>query len=97
MLNNCLSELYFNIFDHAEANGVSFSYIHCDDEDVIHIAICDFGKGIASTMRRAFPDIKDDAEALAKALEKEYRQKPKIITRDSDWIMLFLASKMGLN
>ena len=77
MLNNCLSELYFNIFDHAEANGVSFSYIHCDDEDVIHIAICDFGKGIASTMRRAFPDIKDDAEALAKALEKGVSAKTK--------------------
>lgn len=70
MLNNCLSELYFNIFDHAEANGVSFSYIHCDNQDVIHIAICDFGKGIASTMRRAFPEIKDDATALKKALEK---------------------------
>lgn len=70
MLNNCLSELYFNIFDHAEANGVSFSYIHCDDEEIIHIAICDFGKGIADTMKKAFPEIKDDQAALVKALEK---------------------------
>lgn len=70
MLNNCLSELYFNIFDHAEANGVSFSYIHCDANDVIHIAICDFGKGIAKTMRKAFPNITSDHTALAKALEK---------------------------
>ena len=77
MLNSCLSELYFNIFDHAEANGVSFSYIHCDDDDIIHIAICDFGKGIANTMRQAFPDLKDDAAALAKALEKGVSAKTK--------------------
>lgn len=77
MLNSCLSELYFNIFDHAEANGVSFSYIHCDDDDIIHIAICDFGKGIANTMRQAFPDLKDDAAALAKSLEKGVSAKTK--------------------
>lgn len=77
MLNNCLSELYFNIFDHADANGVSFSYIHCDGDDVIHIAICDFGKGIAKTMRQAFPEIKNDSAALVKALEKGVSAKTK--------------------
>lgn len=77
MLNNCLSELYFNIFDHAEANGVSFSYIHCDGEDVIHIAICDFGKGIANTMRKAFTNITNDCKALEKALEKGVSAKTK--------------------
>lgn len=78
MLNNCLSELYFNIFDHANANGISFSYIHCDKDDVIHIAICDFGEGIAKTMRRAFPEIADDSKALVKALEKGVSAKTKM-------------------
>ena len=71
MLKACLSELYFNIFDHAEANGIAFSYIHYDDnQKIIHIAICDFGKGIARTIRDAYSDVKDDKSALEKSLEK---------------------------
>lgn len=71
MLKTCLSELYFNIFDHSSANGVAFSYIYYDeDEGMIHIAICDFGKGIATTMRTAFPNITSDPEALKKSLER---------------------------
>lgn len=71
MLKSCLSELYFNIFDHANANGVAFSYIHFDENDkIIHIAICDFGKGIANTMRKAFPDIENDKEALLESIKR---------------------------
>lgn len=71
MLKSCLTELYYNVFDHAEANGVAFSYIHYDDEEeVIHIAICDFGKGIARTIKDAYSDIRDDKEALIKSLER---------------------------
>lgn len=71
MLKSCLSELYFNIFDHANANGVAFSYVHYDESDkIIHIAICDFGKGIANTMRNAFPNIKSDKEALLESIKR---------------------------
>lgn len=71
MLKTCLTELYFNIFDHAEANGIAFSYIHYDDaEEMIHIAICDFGKGISKTIRAAYPDINDDEAALLMSLKK---------------------------
>ena len=71
MLKSCLTELYFNIFDHAEAKGVDFSYIHYDEsEEIIHIAICDFGKGIAKTVRKAYPDIRDDKNALLMSLKR---------------------------
>lgn len=71
MLKSCLTELYFNIFDHANANGIAFSYIYYDEiDEVIHIAICDFGKGISKTMREAFPDIVNDEEALLLAIKR---------------------------
>lgn len=71
MLKSCLSELYYNVFDHADANGIAFSYIHYDkEEEMIHIAICDFGKGIAKTIRDAYSDIPSDKDALVKSLEK---------------------------
>ena len=71
MLKSCLTELYFNIFDHAEADEIAFSYIFYDEEnEIIHIAICDFGKGIASTIRRAFPSISSDEEALLESIKR---------------------------
>lgn len=71
MLKSCLTELYFNIFDHAQADGIAYSYIHYDEkEDTIHIAICDFGKGIAKTIREAYPAVDNDMEALSMSLKK---------------------------
>lgn len=71
MLKSCLTELYFNIFDHANANGIAFSYIYYDEDDeIIHIAICDFGRGISKTMREAFPEILSDEEALLQAIKR---------------------------
>lgn len=70
MLKTCLAELYSNVFDHANAKGIAFSYIHYDEQKgIIHIAICDFGEGIASTLRKVYPEIKDE-EALNKSLKK---------------------------
>lgn len=71
MLNSCLTELYFNIFDHANANGIAFSYISYDEKDeIIHIAICDFGKGIANTIQEAYPNIINDKEALLESIKR---------------------------
>lgn len=71
MLKSCLTELYFNIFDHANADGIAFSYIYYDEiDEIIHIAICDFGKGIANTMRKAFPKITNDEIALLEAIKR---------------------------
>lgn len=71
MLKTCLAELYYNIFDHAKAEGNAFSYIHYEEEkDLIHIAICDFGEGIAKTIRNAYKNIDNDEEALLWSLKK---------------------------
>lgn len=71
MLKTCLAELYYNIFDHAKAEGNAFSYIHYEEDNkTIHIAICDFGEGIAKTIRRAYPEINNDREALLWSLKK---------------------------
>ena len=66
-LNNCIAELFQNVFDHAEANGTAFSYIeYKKDDGVINIAVCDFGRGIPETLKKQYPDEK---EALEKSLQ----------------------------
>ena len=71
MLKTCLAELYFNVFDHAKAEGIAFSYIHYDEQKgIIHIAICDFGEGIASTLRKVYTEIEKDEEALRMSLKR---------------------------
>lgn len=71
VLKICLIELYYNVFDHADAHGIAFSYIHYDEEkEVIRIAICDFGRGIAKTVRGAYPNVQTDKEALLMSLRK---------------------------
>lgn len=60
-----LNELYFNIFDHAQAKGNAYSFIKYDnDERRLYVAICDFGLGIASTLRKRYPEFTNDSIAL---------------------------------
>lgn len=67
---NSLNELYINVFDHAEAQGNAFSYIRYDEKSrKIKVAVCDFGKGIATTLRAKYNDYKDDSEALRNAIK----------------------------
>ena len=66
-LNNCIAELFQNVFDHAEADGTAFSYIeYREDEGVICIAVCDFGKGIPATLREQY---QEEKVALEKSLQ----------------------------
>lgn len=51
---NALNELYANVADHADANGIAYSYIHFDEKiGKIKIAFCDFGIGIPTCLKRA--------------------------------------------
>lgn len=51
---NALNELYANVADHAEANGIAYSYIHLDENaGKIKIAFCDFGIGIPACLSKA--------------------------------------------
>ncbi len=69
-VKNSLVEAYYNIFDHAEAGGNAFSLIKYDGlTEKLHVAICDFGRGIADTVKEKVPDITEDYEALGKAME----------------------------
>lgn len=64
-----LNELYYNVFDHAEAKGNAFSYISFE-KNSISIAVGDFGKGIARTIREAHPEYKSDDIALENAIKR---------------------------
>lgn len=49
-----LDELYANIADHSQGDDMAYSYISYDDESrMIDVAFCDFGIGIAESLRRA--------------------------------------------
>ena len=70
LLKNALNELYFNVFDHAEAHGNAFSFIRYDKEaGKIGVAICDFGKGIARTLREKYPNFENDSVALENSIK----------------------------
>lgn len=70
-VKNSLLEAYFNIFDHSVANGNAFSFMTYDDsKSVLAVAICDYGVGIASNIRKYYPEIVNDGEAIQKATEE---------------------------
>lgn len=72
-VKNSLDEAYYNIFDHAQANGNAFSFVYFDNKlEKLHVAVCDLGIGIAKLVRENIKEIKSDEEALKKALEYNF-------------------------
>lgn len=68
-VSNSLLEAYYNVFDHAEANGIAFSFIrYIEDQQKLSVAICDFGKGIATSVKEKCPNITDDSRAIEMAM-----------------------------
>lgn len=71
-------EAYYNIFDHAEASGNAWSYMVFDKErQKLSVAICDFGIGIAKKVRNHVPELKNDADAIEKAMEERFTTQSK--------------------
>lgn len=70
-VQNSLDEVYYNIFDHANADGNAFSFIIYKNEK-LYVAVCDFGIGIAKSVRNTLSEIVDDATALRKAMEYKF-------------------------
>lgn len=69
-LKNSLDEVYFNVSDHAESNGIAFSYIYYDMQSrQICVAACDLGLGIPYTLKRSGLKYNSDGEALRQSLE----------------------------
>jgi anti-sigma regulatory factor (Ser/Thr protein kinase) len=72
-------EVYYNVFDHAEASGNAFSLIkYSEHNGMLYIAVCDFGKGIAKSVRDFTPDIANDKDALLKSIEVDFTVGSKI-------------------
>ncbi len=72
-VNNSITEALYNIFDHAEADGNAFSMIlYEEDKQQLHVAVCDFGKGIARTVKDYLGDEMSDGDALLKAMEDHF-------------------------
>jgi anti-sigma regulatory factor (Ser/Thr protein kinase) len=68
-----LVEAYYNVFDHARAQGNAFSLIQFDEEtSILYIAISDFGIGIAQSVSDFDKEITNDRDAILKALEDNF-------------------------
>lgn len=71
-----LIEAYYNVFDHADAQGNAFSLIQYDEKNcMLHVAISDFGIGIAQSVRNYDSSVKDDKTAILKAVEDKFTTK----------------------
>lgn len=71
-VKNSLDEAYCNISDHAEARGNAFSFIKYDQgKEKLQVAVCDFGKGIAQSIRSCerYKSKQTDHEALWIAIQ----------------------------
>ncbi len=67
-VKNSLLEIFYNISDHSDSEGNAFSYLHFDKTSSrLYVAVCDFGKGIAESIRGCYPDIGTDVEAVVKS------------------------------
>lgn len=68
-----LDETYYNVFDHADAKGNAFSFLQYDDKkERLSIAVCDFGKGIPTTVRNYQHDVGTDVDALRLASKDKF-------------------------
>lgn len=72
-VTNSLHEAYYNISDHARAEANAFSMISFNKKtEVLNVAVCDFGIGIARSVRDFDSSIDDDKIALKKAAEANF-------------------------
>jgi len=71
-----LVEAYYNVFDHAQANGNAFSIIQFDEKtSLLQVAISDFGIGIAKSVCDYDKSVTNDKDAIRKALEDNFTVK----------------------
>lgn len=67
-----LTESFYNISDHSKSEGNAFCFLSYDeDSEKLNVAVCDFGIGIPSCVRKVLPQL-DDASAIAKAIEPRF-------------------------
>ncbi|HBH09073.1 MAG TPA: hypothetical protein DDX40_06710 [Rikenellaceae bacterium] len=72
-LEGSLTEAYYNVIDHSLCEGIAFSMVEYDRRiNKVFISVCDFGRGIAESVRTVLPEITDDVQAIRKALEPRF-------------------------
>ena len=72
-VGNSLTEAYFNVFDHADAKGNAFSMLMFDEETcVLRVAVCDFGIGVAKTVKDFINEDIPDKDAIDKAMQDNF-------------------------
>lgn len=68
-----LTEAFYNVFDHAKANGNAFLILKYDrDRNRLYVAIADFGVGIPTSVRRFDPSFKSDKDALEASIADNF-------------------------
>ena len=71
-VKNSIDEVCYNIFDHANAEDNAFSFVKfISQREKLFVAVCDFGIGIAASVKQVTP-IDDDCSALRKAMEYKF-------------------------
>lgn len=72
-VNNSITEALYNIFDHADAHGNAFLIVRFDEtKSELHVAICDFGKGIARTVKDFTKKEMSDGDAIKLAMKDHF-------------------------
>jgi len=69
--NIAIDELYGNVADHSNANGVAYSYIEYDQiSKALKVSFCDFGIGIPTSIKSASIPNPDNLDYIALATRK---------------------------
>lgn len=72
-VTNSLHEAYYNIIDHSRSNNNAFSMISFNTKtEVLNVSVCDFGIGVAKSVKDFDSTITDDKTALKKASEANF-------------------------
>lgn len=72
-IEGSLTEAYYNVIDHSLCDGIAFSMVEYDRGiNKVFISVCDFGRGIAESVRTVLPEITDDVQAIKKAMEPRF-------------------------
>lgn len=73
VISQIMTEAFYNVFDHANADNNAFSFISYDsDKKLLSAAISDFGVGIAKSVRNFKNSNITDKDALTLAIEDNF-------------------------
>ena len=68
-----LLETFYNISDHADANGNAYCQMKYDKTTkILDVAVADFGVGLVNTVKDFDSTIQSDVDALKRAIEEDF-------------------------